>query len=62
MARSRVHAPVWTHLLNASTPIGPHDLLIAATALAHGFEILTENLREFVSVPGLVVRRPTWPT
>lgn len=34
-------------------PIGPHDLLIAATALRHGALLVTRNVREFSRVPGL---------
>ncbi|MDB5730436.1 MAG: VapC toxin family domain ribonuclease [Variovorax sp.] len=44
------------HLLqNAGTPIGPCDLLIAGTALAHDLTVVTRNLREFLRVPGLRV-------
>lgn len=35
------------------TPIGPHDVLIAATALRHGATLVTRNTREFSRVPGL---------
>lgn len=35
--------------------IGGNDLWIAATALAHGFAIVTNNTNEFHRVPGLVV-------
>ena len=35
------------------TPIGAHDLLIAATALRHGATLVTRNVREFARVPGL---------
>ena len=35
--------------------IGRNDLLIAATALAHGATLVTENVREFARVPGLEV-------
>ena len=35
------------------TPIGPNDLLIAATARAHGCVLVTHNVREFSRVPGL---------
>jgi tRNA(fMet)-specific endonuclease VapC len=34
-------------------PIGPNDLLIAATALAHDLTLVTHNLREFSRVTGL---------
>ena len=37
----------------AGTPIGPHDLLIAATALRHQAPLVTRNVREFGRVPGL---------
>ena len=57
---ARTHAQVWTQLTAAGRPIGAHDLLIAATALAHGYAVLTENLRDFQRVPGLVVRQPSW--
>ena len=35
------------------TPIGPNDLLIAATARAHDCVLITHNVREFSRVPGL---------
>jgi tRNA(fMet)-specific endonuclease VapC len=37
------------------TPIGPNDLLIAATALAYNLVLVTHNTREFSRVPGLIV-------
>ena len=36
-------------------PIGPNDLVIAATALAAGATLVTSNTREFERVPGLRV-------
>ena len=36
-------------------PIGPLDVLIAGTALAHGSTLVTRNLREFSRVEGLKV-------
>ena len=57
---ARVHAQIWTQLMAAGQGIGSHDLLIAATALAHDNSILTENVREFGRVAGLTVRRPDW--
>jgi tRNA(fMet)-specific endonuclease VapC len=38
----------------AGTPIGPHDTLIAATALRHQATLVTRNVHEFSRVPGLL--------
>lgn len=35
--------------------IGDFDLLIAATALVHGYTVVTHNTRHFVRIPGLAV-------
>ena len=35
--------------------VGANDMWIAATALAHGFAVVTNNDAEFSRVPGLVV-------
>ena len=37
------------------TPIGPNDLLIAATSIAHGLTLVTHNIEEFGRIPGLVI-------
>ena len=42
-------------LAAAGVPIGPNDLLIAATAIAHGMVLITHNTGEFLRVPGLIV-------
>jgi tRNA(fMet)-specific endonuclease VapC len=39
----------------AGKMIGAHDLLIAATALAQGHAVLTQNAKDFKRVPGLTV-------
>jgi predicted nucleic acid-binding protein len=56
-----IHARLWAQLAEARQLIGPHDLLIAAIAVAYGHAVLTENAREFGRIPGLVVRQPAWP-
>jgi len=43
---------VQSHLI---APIGPHDLLIAATALPHIATLVTRNTREFSRVAGLAL-------
>jgi tRNA(fMet)-specific endonuclease VapC len=40
-------------LERSGRPIGPNDLLIAATARAYDLALVTHNLREFGRVPGL---------
>lgn len=40
-------------LEKAGTPIGPYDVLIAGTALAHQGMLVTNNLKEFSRVPRL---------
>jgi tRNA(fMet)-specific endonuclease VapC len=42
-------------LESAGTPIGANDMLIAAQALSLDMTIVTDNVREFVQVPGLRV-------
>ena len=37
------------------TPIGPNDLMIAATATAHDLILVTHNTREFGRVVGLEI-------
>ena len=48
-------AQVWAELMAAGRMIGPHDLWLAATCIAHGLTIVTANVREFARVPGLVI-------
>jgi tRNA(fMet)-specific endonuclease VapC len=50
---ARIHAQVWSRLAAAGKDIGAHDRLIAATALAHGWRLVTANVRHFRQVPGL---------
>ncbi len=40
-------------LERVGTPIGPNDLMIAATALAHDLVLVTHNVAEFSRVAGL---------
>lgn len=52
-AEARRHAELWAHLSRAGTMIGPHDLLIGATALARGHSLATLDTKEFGRVAGL---------
>jgi tRNA(fMet)-specific endonuclease VapC len=53
LAEARRHAELWAHLAREGTMIGAHDLLIGATALAHGHSLATLNTKEFGRVAGL---------
>lgn len=51
----RHYADIRCHLEKAGTPIGSHDLFIAAHARALGLTLVTHNLREFQRIPGLLL-------
>ena len=46
-------ARIRAELEAAGTPIGPHDTLIAATALRYQATLVTRNVREFSRIQGL---------
>jgi tRNA(fMet)-specific endonuclease VapC len=50
--RTRV---IWAELASGGNLIGPHDLWLAAAAIARGLTLVTANLREFQRVPGLAI-------
>jgi tRNA(fMet)-specific endonuclease VapC len=52
---ARIHAVIWSDLSQRGQLIGAHDLLIAATALAHGLKVATRNKREFERVENLAI-------
>ncbi len=51
----RHYADIRLALERAGTPIGSHDLFIAAHARSLGLVVVTHKLREFQRVPGLRV-------
>ncbi len=58
LAAARAHARIWADLAAQGQLIGPHDLWLAATAIAHDLAVATFNVREFERVGGL--RIDTW--
>lgn len=50
---ARYHARVWAELASEGNLIGPHDMMIAATALALDFSLASMNEKEFRRVGGL---------
>ena len=55
---ARLHARIWAQLSASGRSIGPHDLIIAATALQRRWAVATFNAREFRHVRGLDVVEP----
>jgi tRNA(fMet)-specific endonuclease VapC len=55
VAVARAHARLWAQLAAAGTPVGAHDLWLAATCVAHGWSFATANVRELRRVAGLNV-------
>jgi tRNA(fMet)-specific endonuclease VapC len=53
LAEARRHARVWAALAAAGTPIGVHDLQVAATALVVDSAVATPNEGAFRRVPGI---------
>lgn len=52
---ARVHARLWADLTMAGTDVGPHDRLVAATAISVGWRVATASIRHFERIPGLEV-------
>jgi len=48
-----IHAEWHVRLRRSGTLIGTHDLMIAATALAHGLNVVTRNTDEFKRIETL---------
>lgn len=55
LAEARLHAQIWAELARRGAMIGPHDLLIAASAMARGYLVASLNQRDFARVAGLRV-------
>ncbi|MHB8872122.1 MAG: type II toxin-antitoxin system VapC family toxin [Myxococcaceae bacterium] len=58
---SEAYGSLRAGLAAAGRQFGPVDMLIAATALAHGLTVVTNNAREFERAPGLRVENWALP-
>jgi tRNA(fMet)-specific endonuclease VapC len=52
---ARAHARLWADLVSTGADIGPHDRLVAATAISVGWRVGTANVEHFDHVRGLSV-------
>ncbi len=57
-ALARVHARLWAQVSDAGRMIGPHDLIVAATAVHRRWAVATFNANEFRHLRGLEVIEP----
>ena len=55
ISAANYYGSIRSTMKKSGTPIGANDLWIAAHALAEGLILVSNNLREFQRVPGLVV-------
>ncbi len=58
---ARVYSRVYAAFLKPRSKLesNVHDLQIAATALAHGYQVLASNVDGFKKIPGLEVLAPS---
>jgi predicted nucleic acid-binding protein len=56
LAAARLHGMLSADLTARGIAVGPHDLLIAATAVALGYDVATRDMRSFARIKGLTVR------
>jgi tRNA(fMet)-specific endonuclease VapC len=54
---ARIHARMSAELAAQGTAVGPHDLIIAATAIAKGYALATRDERSFPKIGGLNLLR-----
>ena len=54
---ARAHARLWAGLAGKGIVVGTHDLLIAATAIARGLDVVTRDERSFSRIEGLSLIR-----
>jgi tRNA(fMet)-specific endonuclease VapC len=59
---ARTHARLWAELASSGIDVGPHDRLVAATAITAGWRVATANVKHFERIPGLDVLAIRWRT
>jgi len=54
---ARIYAKLWANLAKKGVTIGAHDLMIASTAIALGFSVLTADARDYGKVKEVSVEK-----
>lgn len=52
---ARAHSRLWADLAKTGSDVGPHDRIVAATAISLGWQVATANVRHFGRIAGLDV-------
>ena len=54
---ARTYAEIYAYFIKprSKSSANVHDLQIAATALAHGYSLLTSNIQDFKEIPGIKI-------
>src|SRR5574337_509599 len=56
---ARIYARLWANLAKKGLAVGAHDLMIASTAIAIGFSVVTADLRDYGKVKEVTVEKFT---
>jgi tRNA(fMet)-specific endonuclease VapC len=56
---SRIYARVWANLAKKGMTVGAHDLMIASTAIALGFSVVTADVRDYGKVKEVTIEKFT---
>lgn len=57
LSTARSHAQLWADLQSQGLMIGIHDSWIAAICIAKGLKLITDNIKEFERIPGLIIEQ-----
>jgi len=52
-ATAKIYAEIWSKTARKGITIGVNDLIIASTAIARGYSVLTINKKDFENIEGL---------
>jgi len=54
---ARIYAKIWANLAQNGIVVGAHDLIIASTAIALGFSVLTFDLRDYTKIKEVTIEK-----
>ncbi len=57
LGAARIYAKVWANLAKKGAVIGAHDLMIASTAIALGYSVVTSDMRDYGKIKEVSVEK-----